>query len=115
MEFENNFDPDQSYMISGTVTFRFRSTGFLKDKTCILITHQLQYLTAIDQIVLMDNVSIKCRRNWDRLVTGLGFFGDQTVACLNFYEFLAHQKRKQRLTVYPDNDYGRCHNQHQSE
>ncbi|CAI6361980.1 unnamed protein product [Macrosiphum euphorbiae] len=28
---------------------------FLKEKTCILITHQLQYLTNVDQIVLMEN------------------------------------------------------------
>lgn len=31
---------------------------YLKNKTCILITHQLQYLTSVDQIVLMENVSI---------------------------------------------------------
>ncbi|XP_016663046.1 probable multidrug resistance-associated protein lethal(2)03659 isoform X1 [Acyrthosiphon pisum] len=28
---------------------------FLKEKTCILITHQLQYLTNVDQIVLIEN------------------------------------------------------------
>ncbi|XP_060849436.1 ATP-binding cassette sub-family C member 4-like isoform X2 [Rhopalosiphum padi] len=28
---------------------------FLKEKTCILITHQLQYLTNVDQIILMEN------------------------------------------------------------
>ncbi|XP_050059315.1 probable multidrug resistance-associated protein lethal(2)03659 isoform X2 [Aphis gossypii] len=28
---------------------------YLKEKTCILITHQLQYLTNIEQIVLMEN------------------------------------------------------------
>lgn len=31
--------------------------GYLKDKTCILVTHQIQYLTSVDQIVVMDNVS----------------------------------------------------------
>lgn len=31
---------------------------YLKEKTCILITHQVQYLTSVDQIVLMENVSI---------------------------------------------------------
>jgi len=31
---------------------------YLKEKTCILITHQIQYLTSVDQIVLIENVSI---------------------------------------------------------
>ncbi|KAL5233619.1 hypothetical protein ACI65C_001029 [Semiaphis heraclei] len=31
---------------------------FLKAKTCILITHQVQYLSDVDQIVLMDNGNI---------------------------------------------------------
>jgi len=31
---------------------------YLKEKTCILVTHQIQYLTNVDQIVLMENVSI---------------------------------------------------------
>uniref|UniRef100_A0A2S2PCH1 Putative multidrug resistance-associated protein lethal n=1 Tax=Schizaphis graminum TaxID=13262 RepID=A0A2S2PCH1_SCHGA len=30
---------------------------YLKEKTCILITHQIQYLSSVDQIVLMENVS----------------------------------------------------------
>jgi len=33
--------------------------GFLKDKTCILVTHQMQFLADMDQIVVMDNVNIK--------------------------------------------------------
>lgn len=33
------------------------SIGFLREKICILITHQIQLLTEIDQIVLMENVS----------------------------------------------------------
>jgi len=32
--------------------------GFLKDKTCILITHQLQYLTSVEKIVLIENVKV---------------------------------------------------------
>lgn len=34
----------------------FRIVDFLKEKTCILVTHQTQYLTDVDQIVLMENV-----------------------------------------------------------
>lgn len=37
----------------------FIPTGFLGEKTCILITHQTQYLTDVDQIVLMDNVILQ--------------------------------------------------------
>lgn len=32
--------------------------GYLKDKTCILITHQIQHLNGVDQIILMDKVNI---------------------------------------------------------
>lgn len=40
------------------VQFRFFIVSdFLKEKTCILVTHQLQYLTDVDQILLMENVS----------------------------------------------------------
>lgn len=38
-------------------TYYFYVIGFLKEKTCILITHQVQYLTDVDQIVLMENVT----------------------------------------------------------
>lgn len=31
---------------------------YLKEKACILVTHQIQYLIDVDQIVLMENVSI---------------------------------------------------------
>lgn len=30
---------------------------FLNGKTCILITHQIQYLSNVDHIVLMESVS----------------------------------------------------------
>lgn len=32
--------------------------GFLKGKTCVLITHQIQYLTNMEKIFIMENVSI---------------------------------------------------------
>lgn len=31
--------------------------GFLKNKTCILVTHQLQYLSNVDHIILFEQVS----------------------------------------------------------
>lgn len=34
------------------------SIDYLKGKTCILVTHQLQYLTNVDEIVLIENVCI---------------------------------------------------------
>lgn len=30
--------------------------GYLKDKTCVLVTHQIQYLTNVDRIVLTEKV-----------------------------------------------------------
>lgn len=39
------------------VNFELFFVGFLKEKTCVLITHQLQYLNSVDQIILMQNVS----------------------------------------------------------
>lgn len=37
----------------------FSFKEYLKEKTCILITHQIQFMISVDQIVLMENVSIK--------------------------------------------------------
>lgn len=37
-------------------------TGFLKDKTVVLVTHQLQYLKNVDQLILLNNVS--CEFFW---------------------------------------------------
>lgn len=34
------------------------STDFLKEKTCILITHQIQYLTNVNQIILINDVNM---------------------------------------------------------
>lgn len=34
----------------------FTYAGFLKGKTVILVTHQLQFLSAAEHIVLLDNV-----------------------------------------------------------
>ncbi|VVC32361.1 ABC transporter type 1, transmembrane domain,ABC transporter-like,P-loop containing nucleoside triphosphate [Cinara cedri] len=41
--------------------------GYLKEKTCILITHQIQYLTSIDQIVLMENTHILAQGSYQEL------------------------------------------------
>lgn len=38
--------------------FYILAIGFLSEKTCILITHQVQYLNNVDHIVLMENVSV---------------------------------------------------------
>lgn len=35
----------------------FYQIDFLKDKTCILITHQIQYLSGVDKIVIMKQVN----------------------------------------------------------
>ncbi|CAL7944629.1 unnamed protein product [Xylocopa violacea] len=41
--------------------------GFLKEKTRILITHQIQYLKAADQILLMKNGRIQARGTFEEL------------------------------------------------
>ncbi|XP_025204473.1 probable multidrug resistance-associated protein lethal(2)03659 isoform X2 [Melanaphis sacchari] len=40
---------------------------YLKEKTCVLITHQVQYLTEVGQIILMDNGSIVAEGSFQEL------------------------------------------------
>ncbi|XP_060872271.1 probable multidrug resistance-associated protein lethal(2)03659 isoform X2 [Metopolophium dirhodum] len=48
--------------------------GYLKEKTCILITHQIQYLSSVDQIVLMENANILAEGSYQELQSsGLDF------------------------------------------
>ncbi|CAH1736130.1 unnamed protein product [Aphis gossypii] len=47
---------------------------YLKKKTCILITHQIQYLSNVDQIVLMENANILAEGSYQELQSsGLDF------------------------------------------
>lgn len=32
--------------------------GFLKDKACVLVTHQIQYVKDVNKILILNNVSI---------------------------------------------------------
>ncbi|XP_033349715.1 probable multidrug resistance-associated protein lethal(2)03659 isoform X1 [Bombus vosnesenskii] len=41
--------------------------GFLKGKTIILVTHQIQYLKAADQIIVMNNGSIQAKGSFEEL------------------------------------------------
>ncbi|OAD54195.1 hypothetical protein WN48_08258 [Eufriesea mexicana] len=41
--------------------------GFLKGKTRILVTHQVQYLKAADQIIVMNNGSVQAKGNFEEL------------------------------------------------
>jgi ATP-binding cassette subfamily C (CFTR/MRP) protein 4 len=48
--------------------------GFLSDKICILITHQLQYLNSADKIIVMEDGKIEMEGNYTELQTsGLDF------------------------------------------
>ncbi|VVC32175.1 Hypothetical protein CINCED_3A023482 [Cinara cedri] len=47
---------------------------FLNGKTCILITHQIQYLTNVDHIVLMESAKILAEGSYDELQTSGLFF-----------------------------------------
>ncbi|XP_026807199.1 probable multidrug resistance-associated protein lethal(2)03659 isoform X1 [Rhopalosiphum maidis] len=58
----------------GKHLFEICIKGYLKEKTCILITHQLQYLTKVDQIVLMENANILAEGSYQELqASGLDF------------------------------------------
>ncbi|XP_022166672.1 probable multidrug resistance-associated protein lethal(2)03659 [Myzus persicae] len=47
---------------------------YLKDKTCILITHQIQYLISVDQIVLIENAKVTLEGSYQELQSsGLDF------------------------------------------
>lgn len=48
--------------------------GFLKEKTCILITHQLQYLTDVEKIVLMENVKVDYNYYYWDIINSIIFF-----------------------------------------
>lgn len=49
-------------------------TGFLKHKTCILITHQLQYLKKVDHIIILNNGTIQAQGNYQELqASGVDF------------------------------------------
>jgi len=58
---------------------------YLKEKTCILITHQVQYLSDVDQIVLMDNVSIIFDLWINRLIYNIKLYQPQNYV---FYFYL---------------------------
>ncbi|VVC32376.1 ABC transporter type 1, transmembrane domain,ABC transporter-like,P-loop containing nucleoside triphosphate [Cinara cedri] len=57
---------------------------YLKEKTCILITHQIQFLTKVNEIVLMENGSISAKGSYQKLQSsGFDFtklleFSDET-------------------------------------
>lgn len=49
-------------------------SSYLRDKVCILVTHQLQYLKEVDQIVILNNGSIEAEGHFEELrATGLDF------------------------------------------
>lgn len=48
--------------------------GYLKEKTVILVTHQLQFLKYVDHIIILENGLIKAEGNYDELqASGLNF------------------------------------------
>lgn len=49
-------------------------TGFLREKTVILITHQIQYLKEVDHLIILNNGSIQAEGNYHELKeSGLDF------------------------------------------
>ncbi|XP_026820568.1 probable multidrug resistance-associated protein lethal(2)03659 isoform X1 [Rhopalosiphum maidis] len=51
----------------GSHLFEVCIKGFLKEKTCILVTHQMQCLTDVDQIVVMENAKILAKGTYEEL------------------------------------------------
>lgn len=49
-------------------------TGYLREKTVILVTHQLQYLKEVDQIIILENGDMKAQGSYRQLQdSGLDF------------------------------------------
>lgn len=58
----------------GKQLFESCITNYLRDKICILVTHQLQYLKKVDQILILNNGSIEAEGTYEELKdSGLDF------------------------------------------
>lgn len=58
----------------GKQLFESCISNYLRDKTCILVTHQLQYLKKVDHIVILNNGTIEAMGSYQQLkATGLDF------------------------------------------
>ncbi|XP_060873208.1 ATP-binding cassette sub-family C member 4-like isoform X2 [Metopolophium dirhodum] len=51
----------------GRHLFRKCIKGYLREKTCILITHQIQYLSSVDQIILMHKGNVLTEGSYQEL------------------------------------------------
>ncbi|XP_060852278.1 LOW QUALITY PROTEIN: probable multidrug resistance-associated protein lethal(2)03659 [Rhopalosiphum padi] len=49
-------------------------TDYLKEKTCILITHQIQYLVNVDHIVIIDNAKVLAEGSYRELQKSSSYF-----------------------------------------
>ncbi|XP_060872943.1 probable multidrug resistance-associated protein lethal(2)03659 isoform X2 [Metopolophium dirhodum] len=49
-------------------------TDYLKEKTCILITHQIQYLINVDHIVIMENAKVLAEGSYQELQKSSGSY-----------------------------------------
>ncbi|VVC26205.1 Hypothetical protein CINCED_3A020489 [Cinara cedri] len=74
---------------------------FLGEKTCILVTHQIQYLVDVDKIVLMENAKVSAE----------GTYEDLRASNLNFTKSLQSQVETK---VVADNNYSDIQNENNS-
>lgn len=65
--------------------------GYLKQKTVVLVTHQVQYLKDADIILVLDNVSINLERSDDLVFTLLWFFGEKGAKSVFLVSSLTNQ------------------------
>jgi ABC-type transport system involved in cytochrome bd biosynthesis fused ATPase/permease subunit len=51
------FGKQNFILLINEIEIFFFVSGYLKDKTVLLVTHQLQYLSNVDKIIILENVS----------------------------------------------------------
>lgn len=62
--FDSTLIRDTQVTVSGSIILYRCICGLLKNKTRILVTHQLQHLQAADQIVILKEVCVPAEENF---------------------------------------------------
>ena len=79
--------------------------GYLKEKTCILVTHQLQYLKEVDHIVVLENGAIKAEGMHDLFGSVLVFLPQDEPSHNLFLPLSIAFQSSKRLRILPPMDY----------
>lgn len=65
-------------------------TGFLREKTCILITHQLQYLKEVDHIIILESGMVKAEGNYNYWCIGFAITLTSVFWCSRIFVLLLY-------------------------